>query len=301
MKTLLQLIQSATGEMGLSVPNSVAGNTQQDVVQLMYLANAAGDELSREFDWQALVREYRFTTSYLVTIGNWTTSAAQVTAIPSTAALAANTWMATGTGVPQDTYIASVDNANQVTLTQIPQQAQTGGAITFGKTKYAMPSDYDRQIDRTHYDKSKRWEMQGPETAQQWEFIKSSYISTGPRIRYRILGGFFQILPLVATPEYLGFEYVSNSWATSAGGSSQTAFIADSDTCIYPDRLMILAIKKKYFEIKGFDSTKLEIDYNRELAVAKASDAGSPTLAFAAQPSSVLVGYENIPDGNYGL
>jgi hypothetical protein len=76
-----------------------------------------------------------------------------------------------------------------------------------------MPSDYDRKIDRTDWDKTKHWEMLGPETAQQWEWLLSGYISTGPRIRYRIFGGYFQIWPMVTTADTLGFEYVSNAWA----------------------------------------------------------------------------------------
>jgi len=301
MKTLLQLVQSACGEMGLYVPNSVAGNTAQDVAQMMYLANACGDELAREHDWEALNKECRFTVQYLTTTGTWTTAAATVTGIPSTTGLVKNTWMAIGQGIPQDTYISNVDSGTQVTLSQTPTAAQTSAAINFGQTKYAMPSDFDRQIDRTHFDKSKRWEMQGPETAQQWEFLKSSYVATGPRIRYRIMGGYFQIWPMTTTAEYLGFEYVSNAWATSSAGAGQTSFAADTDTCVYPDRLMVTMIKKKYFEVKGFDSTKLEMDYQRELSIAKANDAGSPILAMAPQPSSVLVGWENIPDSFQGF
>jgi hypothetical protein len=58
MATLLQLVQQATGEMGLAVPNSVSSSTATDIVQLMYLTNAVGYELAREFHLKILLSEY---------------------------------------------------------------------------------------------------------------------------------------------------------------------------------------------------------------------------------------------------
>ena len=293
--TLLTLVQRASAEMGLGIPNFVIGNTTPDVVQTLYLINAVGQELSREYPWEALNKEYRFTTQYTQLTGTTTTGSAVVTGLSSTTGLD-TTYMVSGTGINQDTYISTVDSATQVTLTQSATASGTV-TLTFGKTKYDMPSDYDRQIDRTHYDKSKRWEMLGPETPQQWQFLKSSYISTGPRLRYRIMGQYFQIWPQMSTNEYLGLEYISENWVNN--GLAAT-FTDDSDTCIYPDRLIILGLKKKYFEVKGFDATYFERDYQRELAIAKANDQGSPTLSLAPRPATVLIGWENIPDSNYG-
>jgi hypothetical protein len=297
---MLQLIQQATGELGLAVPTLVAGSTAQDTIQQLALLNAVGYELQRQFDWQALCTEYRFTTSYLTTTGTWTTSAATVTGIPTTAALAANTWLASGTGIPQDTYIQSVDSGTQVTLTQTPTAAGTAATINFSKTKYALPSDYDRLIDRTEWDKSKHWEMLGPESPQQWQFLKSGYIATGPRLRFRVMGNYFQIWPGVTTSEYLGFEYVSKNWVSSASGTGKSSFTVDTDTCAFPDRLMVLGLKLKYWEIKGFDTTALYRDYITQLDIAKATDRGSKTLSMNPRLTEVLISANNIPDSGFG-
>ena len=303
MANLLQLVQQATGEMGLAVPTQVAGNTSTDVIQLNYLINAAGYELSREFPWEALNREYRFYTQYqqsygVVTAGSSTITGVDAAVVTAINAAIATNWMITGTGINQDTYIVTATGTT-VTVSQLPTASGTV-ELTFGQTKYPLPSDYDRQTDRTHYDKSKRWEMLGPETPQQWQFLKSSYISTGPRMRYRIMGGEFQIWPIISTNEYLGYEYISNAWADSVAGVPQTSFVQDTDTCIFPDRLMVLALKKKYFEVKGFDTSSYQRDYDMELNISKANDQGSATLSFAPRAANVLIGYENIPDANYG-
>ena len=296
--TLLQLVQQATGEMGLTQPTQVVGNTAADVVQIYSLINSVGYEIQRDHNWEALDKEYRFYTVYTTLTCTLVANSTVVNTVESTTGLS-NLYIVTGTGINQDTYVNTVTGNNSLTLSQA---ATTSGVYTlyFSQAKYPLPSDWDRQVDRTHYDKSKRWEMLGPTSAQQWQFLKSSYISTGPRIRYRILGGYFQVWPAMNTDEYLGFEYMSNQWATSSTGVTQSSFLADTDTCIFPDRLMVTALKKKYFEIKGFDATAFTRDYLQQLSFAKANDSGSATLSFAPVPGSVLIGFENIPDANYG-
>lgn len=299
--TMLQLIQQAATEMGLSVPTSVAGNQTQEVVQLLGLLNAVGYELQREHQWQRMTQEYVFTTSYLTTTGDLTDGSAVVTNIPDTSTLSTY-FQAVGSGINNATNIASVDSSTQVTLTQPATASGTGVSITFSQVKYAFPSDFDRLIDRTDWDKSQHWEMLGPESAQQWQWLKSGYISTGPRIRFRQLDNLFQIWPAIGATHSLGFEYVSTYWVATSSGAQPTAtsFTVDTQTCIFPDRLMVLGLKLKFFEIKSFDTTALWRDYNTQLSIAKAADAGSASLSFAPRISTVLIGWENIPDSGYG-
>lgn len=298
--TMLQLVQQASAELGIPVPSSVAGNPTQDVVQLLALLNAQGYELLRIYPWQALTRPYRFTTQYVTTTGTWNTTNGIITAIPSTAGLDTTYMAVAAVGINQDAFIQSVDSPTQVTLTQIGTAAQTNGTITFAKAKYSLPTDYDSMVPRTHWDKSKHWEMLGPETAQQWEWLLSGYISTGPRIRWRLFTGYFQIWPPTTTSEYLGFEYRSKGWAMNSVGVVMNSFTADTDTAIYDDRLLVNGLKLKYFEAKGFDTTAKLRDFSYSLDSACALDQSSPNLSFAPQPSQVLIGWDNIPDGNYG-
>jgi hypothetical protein len=299
MATMVQLIQQATGEMGLQVPTYVAGNTAQDTIQQLALLNAVGYELQRQWDWNALCTEYRFTTSYTQTTGNLTSGLAVVTGIPSTTGFD-TTYMVTGTGVATDVYVQSVDSPTQVTLSVPAQITGTGVTLNFCKTKYSNPSDFDRQIDTTQWDKTKHWQMLGPETAQQWQWLKSGYISTGPRLRFRRLGGTFQIWPPITANELLGMEYVSNKWAVDANGNGKGSFTVDTDSCIYPDRLMVLGLKLKYFSVKGFNADEFRMQYQAELNIAKANDKGAPVLSFAPEISQVLIGIANVPDTGYG-
>jgi hypothetical protein len=295
---MLELVQQVTNELGVATPSSVAGNTNQDVIQILALMNANGYEFLRRFAWRELTKQYSFYTEYLTTTGTWTTSARTIT-MASTAGLD-TTYQVQGTGINQNTYIVSVDSLTQVTVNQDFSSSAAGATAYFQKIKYSLPSDYESLVPRTMWDKSKKWELLGPENAQQWEWLLSGYISTGPRIRWRLLGEYFQIWPGMSTAEYLGLEYRSKGWAESSTGTVKNSFTVDTDTCIYPDRLMVNATKLKYFEAKGFDTTAMMRNYLTELEAAKALDMSSANLSLAPRPGTVLIGYDNIPDSGYG-
>jgi len=243
--------------------------------------------------------EYRFYTTAVTTTCTTTNGSYVLSNIPSTAGLD-NTYSIVGTSIPQDTYIDTVTNSTSLVTTQLASATSVGGTVTFSKTIYDLPADYETITDNTHWDKTKHWQMLGPVDAQQWQWLKSGYISTGPRVRWRILGNEFQIWPPYNTQEYLGFEYRSKGWARSAAGDVKNSFTADSDTTVLDDSVIALLTKLKYFQIKSFDTTALLQDYQRYLNVAKANDKGSATLSFAPQPSAVLIGWANIPDTGYG-
>lgn len=297
--TMLQLMQDVSNELGLVAPTYVTGNTNQDVTQLLALMNRQGYNLTKEYDWRALQIEYRFYTQAITTTGDVVDGSPIITNVANTTGLS-NKWMAsTGNGVPQDCSVVSVSGST-VTMNQPMQATEVGASLVFGQTKYDLPPDYETITDRTHWDKSKHWEMLGPEDAQQWQWLKSGYISTGPRVRWRILGQYFQIWPIMNTSEYLGFEYRSKGWARGADDSVKNSFTADTDTTVLDDQLMIMGTKLRYWQIKGFDTTALQQEYDRYLSVAKANDKGAPNLSFAPYPSKVLIGYANIPDTGYG-
>jgi len=295
---MLQLVQQVTAELNLAVPTYVQGNTSQDVQQILALMNRAGFDLVKEHDWQALELEYRFYTTAITTTCDTINNTYDLLNVGNVTGLN-NNYSVVGTNVPQDTYVESVSGST-VTVSQLASATSVGGTVTFSQTKYDLPPDFETITDNTHWDKTKHWQMLGPEDAQQWQWLKSGYISTGPRIRWRILGNQFQIWPPYNTQEYLGFEYRSKGWARSATGAVKNSFTADTDTTVFDDTVLVLATKLKYFQIKSFDTTALMQDYMRYLSVAKANDKGSATLSFAPYPSKVLIGYANIPDTGYG-
>ena len=298
---MLQLVQQVTAELNLAVPTFVAGNQSQDVQQILALMNGAGYDLVKEYDWQALQVQYRFYTQAINTTGT-SVNGSNVLQIDESIDLSGVTtqWQVTGTNINQDTNVVSVNNTTKTIVLSQMASGTGSGAIVLAQTAYSLPADFETITDRTQWDKTKHWEALGPESAQQWQWLKSGYISTGPRIRWRILDNQFQVWPPMNTNEYLGWEYRSKGWARAANGTIKNSFTADTDTTVYDDRLMVIYTKLKYFQVKSFDTTALQQDYQRYLSVVKANDKGAPNLSFAPYPSKVLIGYANIPDTGYG-
>jgi hypothetical protein len=293
---LLQLVQQASGEMGIPVPTSVVGSSSSDTQQLLALANAVGMKLQKEMEWEALTAEYRFTTQFTTVTGNTVQGSTTLTLASSP--VVDSTYTVLGNGLLVDTSVVSVAG-NAVTLNQAATST-TSGTYTFCKTKYALPADYDRMIDRTQWDKSRRWMLVGPQTAAQWQWLKSGWISTGPRTRFRILGGYFQIFPPVAANNIYGYEYYSQNWVLGADGSTKSLFSADTDTCYWPDRLMVAGIKAEYFGVKGFDNSTFMREFMGQQDKAKAMDSPQDTLSMNPSVSQVLLDWNNIPDSGYG-
>ena len=296
---ILAAVQQAVSEIGLVAPTSLVGNSDQGAIQLLAIAQGSAATLAQEFDWQALTKQYSFNLQSYVGTGTTVSGSTTVT-LSTTPSTLDTTYQVSGTGIPQSTYVVT-QVGTTVTLSQ-PATASGTVQLTFGKTKYAMPSDYFRMVNRTQYDKSRRWALAGPATAQEWEWLQSSYISTGPRIRYRIFGGFIQTWPVIATNDLISFEYISNGYAIDAGtGAAKTSFTADTDTYLWPDRLMQLAVKWRYLNQRGFDATSAKGEYDAIYDIAKATDASAATLSMGGSTGSVLINVQNIPDSGYGL
>jgi hypothetical protein len=297
MATLLQNVQDVCLELGLPVPSIVANNTDETVLQLKALMNRVGDTLTTENDWQALIKEYRFQTVYYQSNGSVAFNATQVTGLSGISGVTSD-FMVIGPGLMQDTFVTST-GATTANI-NIPATGDGSGQYTFGQVNYAMPADYQRMVNKTQYNKSNRWSIIGPKDAQEWQWLKASYVTTGPRMRFRIAGNKFVVWPMPSSQVVLGFEYQSGSWVVDQSGAYKQRFTADTDTSLFPDRLMVLGTKLKYFEIKGFDTTTLYADYNRELSKFKAQDAGADTLSLAPRYPNILLTQNNLPDTGFG-
>jgi len=299
--TLLQIIQAVVGEVGLTPVTYVIGNTDQAVVQYLALANQVGNQLITEGEWQKSNKTHTFTVQTDSQNGTITSGSAVITGLTDTSSIVADTWQVTGSGIPTDTYVASVDSATQITMNQAATESGTY-ELTFTQTAYAFPADWNYQINRTHWDRSNQWEMVGPKSAQEWEWMKSGIVATGPRIRYRLLNNKFQIWPIATTASLLAYEYMSTSWIYDTAADSEPSvslFDADDNTTIFRDRLMIAGIKLRLFEVKGFDATAFQREYSNELDKALAMDQGAPTLTLAPVYTNFLLSAGNVQDGNF--
>jgi hypothetical protein len=302
--TLLVLVQHALQAMGVVAfdqPSTVIANSNQDITQTLALINIEADAIARGHEWQALKTQALLDATFFSYTGNTTADSTSLTSMSSIVSLTTD-FAVTGLYVPQDSKIAVTPAGTTVVLNREATTSAATSTFTFSKVLFDKPAGFSRQIDRTQWDKDQRWELLGPLTEQQSSWLRSGYISSGPRVRYWWENNQIRIWPPLGANKTLSFSYLSKYWvaATGTDAGSKQYFTVDTDTCIFPDALMHALIRLKYFQVKGMDTAALNKDYKEQLDLAKSYNAGNQTLSIAPAPADILIGIENVPDSGYG-
>ncbi len=294
----LEIVQQVTDELALTRPAIFVGSQDPQVRQLTALLNRLGADIGTQFEWEKLNKEHILTTVATQTTGNTVAGSITITGIPSTAGLS-SLYAVSGPGIPPFAQIVSVDSATQVTINMPAQETGTGVALDFAQVQYPLPSDWQRQVPQTEWDRTNRWPLMGPQSAQDWQSFKSGIVYAGPRQRFRIVGGYMTVNPLPPNGLTFAFEYISNAWVYSATGTAQTRILADTDTFIYSDSMMITGLKTQWKASKGLDASYDIGEFRGLLEAAKAQDKSAAKLSLSPFGGSVLLSPMNIMDGNW--
>jgi hypothetical protein len=256
-------------------------------------------------DWSALTRLFVITmSSPPSTTGNTTLGSAVVTGIASTAGITADDtyYSISGTGIQQGARIVSVDSATQITMDVVATSTETATDITFSQDTYALPADWDMPTNRTQWDRTNHWELQGAISPQQYQWLVAGIVATGPRRKYRISGTTVVIWPPPSsedTPSTLAMEYLSSYWVLSSTGTPKPRFTADTDTTVFDPDIMVMGLKWLFFQVKGFEYTELRRQWNEQVSVFAASDKGAATLDMSGRSWPMFISPANVQDGNF--
>lgn len=305
--TLLGLVNAATAEIGLPQYTSIVSNTDSQAIQILALAKREGKEFygmaHRLGGWEELRKQYTFTTSAITGLtGNTTINSPIITNISSTVGITALTWGISGTGIPQDSHVLSVDSATQVTLDQNCTATGTAVALAFGQEAYSFPNDFAYFIQKTMWDRSYRWQLMGPLTPQEWQVIKSGISPTGPRRRFRVVGNRFLIDPVPNDSITLeAFEYYSNAWCQSSSGTARSTWGADGDYYSLDDDCFILGLKWRILAAKKLDYEQEYDTYMKACERAISRNGGNRDLPMnAVESGQRLLSMNQVPDTGYG-
>ena len=319
-QTLLSIIQTAQRELGLPVASTVVGNTDQTTVQMFGFANQEIDELRQAHDngWTALQKEYNLVVSPPVeTTGDVALNSAVISNIPDTSSLLANYMMVSGPSIPAAARIISIDSPTQITMSMEATAATSAADLTFSRDTYPEPSDFDSFINDTWWDRTNRWALLGPDSPQMDQWHRSGIVTFGPRRHFRqiganasgVSGGLitqvnYRIWPPpseITSPLQLVFEYLSNGCVYVSGSFSNISyqFANDADVPILNARAIIMGIKWRFWQQKGFDWTGMRDDYTVYVERLIARDGGAGKLQLAKPLYSVLINSYNVQDGNF--
>lgn len=293
---LLELVDQVALELALGVPTAIVSSGDPQVKQWYALINRLGIDLCRQFDWQRLETEHILTT-VCSNLSATTVEGEKSVTLVDTSALSVG-YGVMGTGITPFSTIVSIDSATQVTL-NMPATESGTNTLQFSQIRYPLPSDWKKQIPQTEWDRTNRWPLMGPQSAQSWQSFKSGIVYAGPRERFRIVGNAIAINPYPPDGLIFAFEYISNVWVIASDGTSKSSFSADTDTCIFDDSLMIAGLKAKFLSAKGLEASVEISEFMNLLDQCKAQDKSAPVLSLSPGCGTQLLSGANLPDGNW--
>jgi len=176
-------------------------------------------------------------------------------------------------------------------------------ALVAAQEDYNVPTDYAYFRDQTQWDSTNHWPLLGPKSAQEWAWLKNSFVATLPRMRYRIQGDKFKVFPVppVGTTQSFYMEYISNYWVAASGSTtgSKNLVSLDTDVVLYDPWLVIKFVKLKFYELKGFNTAGVRQDFMRVFESLTGKDTGAEKLSLAPQFQTPYIGAWSIPDGSW--
>tara|TARA_R110000764_G_scaffold25411_1_gene60891 strand:- start:964 stop:1701 length:738 start_codon:yes stop_codon:yes gene_type:complete len=171
---------------------------------------------------------------------------------------------------------------------------------------YDLPADFGYIINQTSWDKTNNVPMANL-SAQDWTYLKGRNLASNTLYAsFRISQGKYNIFPNPPpTGLELSFEYITNGWVednTTSPPTYKSEVTQGSDIPLFNKTLITRALKVKWLEAGGFDTTKAQADFNQIFAFLTGTDKGAPVLNAGRSGYGIpyLSSY-NTPDTGFGL
>ena len=172
------------------------------------------------------------------------------------------------------------------------------------RTTWDLPADFSRFVDDTGWSKAMRrsvYVLNSQQWAAQAHWLSPVALSPSCRIIADQLA--FMVAPAVG--EEIVFEYVDANWVIDAENPTLYKQRADknADKPRFDWLLMVLAIKLKWLEQKGMNTTAAQLDFNeRFIQLTQRDQMGQVLTLSGPVPGAMryLDGFSNVPESGYG-
>ena len=167
---------------------------------------------------------------------------------------------------------------------------------------YPLPDDFGGYITDAGWNRTTRLPVIGALEQYEWQMLKARLLSgTSFTMLYVINDGGVLFYNTPVSVQTIVIAYTSRGWCTALNGTTyQDTLQQDTDVILYDPQLAKAALRLAWYEIKQFDTTKIEAEYRRTLAAAKGADAPGRTLSLAGKNAYPYLGTINVPDTGYG-
>lgn len=164
----------------------------------------------------------------------------------------------------------------------------------------AVPSDCDRIIPDTVYNRSTTRKVYGPLSEEDWQKYKAYPIFTSVNPAFILRGDtdwYFQPAPSASWT--IAYSYITKNWAKDASLVGISSMSADTDTSKFPDELMTLEVIWRFLKAKNFDYAEALNDCESYRAQLMAQNKCAPRLNMTFGLNRFSIYPANVPEGNY--
>lgn len=177
----------------------------------------------------------------------------------------------------------------------------TGDGVT---SNFALPAGLDKITTDTGWSETNRRPVQIL-NAQQWAALQA-WVGQTPYITpaVRMVNNEMQFAYPPALDEVITFEYVTRNWVLDVDGTTTKEVLSNNgDTPLHDSLLFTFALKLKWAEVRGMDTTALQQDFEDRFLQITGRNTMASTLVIGAGSITGprLLGLGNIPETGYGL
>lgn len=183
---------------------------------------------------------------------------------------------------------------------QVLTKEQTFTATATETQSSALPSDFDRFIAETFFNRTRKRPVYGPLNANEWQFAKS-VVATVIIESFRQRGDSILMTPTPTAGDTYAFEYVAKNWCQSSAGAAQSAWASDTDTGILNEELMTLGVVWRFKKGQGFDYDEDFRSYEMQCAQIYSRDGGRRVLNSSGMRSNFRPRAPFVQDGSWNL
>lgn len=165
-----------------------------------------------------------------------------------------------------------------------------------GEIKTLAPG-FVRLLDNLLYNRTSREVIFGSIPPAEWQIHKSGIWEIS-ETKFRIQQGMLKFLPVPEAGSTIAFEYVTAAPVFS-GITYKQYFTADTDTCLYPDDLLILGLRWIWRREKGMRYLENKRDYEYKVSNLAGNDGTSQPIPLdSVSPSGPSI---NVPERSWNL
>lgn len=146
------------------------------------------------------------------------------------------------------------------------RREKTFTTVALAEQTGAIPSDFQRFVKDTIWNRTTRTKVQGPIQASDWQ-IRQAQASTGPFQNFNIRGSAFLMTPTPSAGWTIAYEYISKYIGLAVDGTTErSVFTGDDDTTYFDDELVILGTVWRYRKAEGLDYSEEFREYQMRRA-----------------------------------